>query len=172
MPVTGVVVPVAVGAALWTLAEYLLHRFDMHSRAGRGETARAHRAHHRTLEVPALTLGTWVGAGLVALAFAAGGEPLVAVGWMVAYVGYELTHRLIHVDGRPAGPYRRWVRAHHLHHHLVDARSNYGVTSPAWDVVFRTYRRPRAGAGAAGETEAGKGEAGGPGAHARWRRGR
>ena len=40
----------------------------------------------------------------MALAFAAGGEPLVAVGWMVAYVGYELTHRLIHVDDRPGGP--------------------------------------------------------------------
>ncbi len=156
---TDVVVPVAVGAGLWTLAEYLLHRFDMHSRAGRGETARAHRAHHRTLELPALTLGMWVGAGLVALAFAAGGEPLVAVGWMGAYVGYELAHRMIHVPDRAGGPYRRWVRAHHLHHHLVDAHSNYGVTSPAWDVVFRTYRRPRPGVGAADR----------PDPHARWR---
>lgn len=132
------------GVALWSVAEYLLHRADMHGRSGRGTTAREHIAHHASLDTPPLTAGTWVGAGIVAVALVVGGAPLVGVGWMAAYVGYELTHRRIHT-GRPErrGRYGRWVRAHHLHHHLVDVRSNYGVTSPVWDVAFRTYRRPR-----------------------------
>jgi hypothetical protein len=154
MAVVGALAQFVAGAALWSLAEYALHRCDMHSRAGRGATAREHRAHHTTLDLPALTPGTWVGAGLVAGVLAIGGRPWVGAGWMAAYVGYELAHRRIHSPG-PAHPapwsrYRRWVGAHHMHHHLVDAHSNYGVTSPLWDVVFRTYRRPRPGVPAGG----------------------
>jgi sterol desaturase/sphingolipid hydroxylase (fatty acid hydroxylase superfamily) len=137
-----------VGVALWSLAEYVLHRFDMHGRSTRGATAREHRTHHATLDVPALTAGTWVGAAIVAGALAIGGYPWAGAGWMSAYIAYELLHRHMHSgerggDAGPLGRYHRWTRAHHLHHHVVDARSDYGVTSPVWDVVFRTYRRPR-----------------------------
>jgi dihydroceramide fatty acyl 2-hydroxylase len=141
----GLVGRLAAGAALWSLAEYVLHRADMHGRAGRGATSREHLGHHARLDVPALTPGTWVGAAIVALALAAGGHTVTGVGWMAAYVAYELVHRAIHA-GDGGGRYRRWARAHHLHHHLVDARTNYGVTSPLWDLTFRTHHRrgPRA----------------------------
>lgn len=171
MAVLGTLAQLVVGALAWTLAEYVLHRFDMHGRSTRGATAREHRTHHATLDVPALTAGTWVGAGLVALAFAIGGRPAVAVGWMAAYVGYELVHRRIHMrpapgrEARAVEPsrYRRWVTAQHMHHHLTHAGANFGVTSPLWDVVFRTYRRPRAGEhAAAGPAGTGAGKARAP----------
>lgn len=154
MVVLGTLAQLALGALAWTLAEYVLHRFDMHGRSTRGATAREHRTHHATLDVQALTAGTWVGAGLVALALAIGGRPAVGVGWIAAYVGYELVHRRIHTPPAPGGEvepsrYRRWVTAHHMHHHLAHAGANFGVTSPLWDVVFRTFRRPRAGDAAA-----------------------
>ena len=75
----------------------------------------------------------WLLAGTTGLAYVAG---LVAF-----YVVYEWLHRSEHTHGG-VGPYGRWARRHHFHHHLVDARTNFGVTSPLWDLVFRTYRSP------------------------------
>jgi sterol desaturase/sphingolipid hydroxylase (fatty acid hydroxylase superfamily) len=31
-----------------------------------------------------------------------------------------------------------YLRRHHLRHHYLDADINYGVSSPIWDVVFKT----------------------------------
>jgi hypothetical protein len=42
----------------------------------------------------------------------------------------------------PKSAYGRWARRHHFSHHFVDARYNHGVTTPIWDMVFGTYRRP------------------------------
>ena len=160
------------GALAWTLAEYALHRLDMHGRRSRGATRREHLRHHATVDVPALTADTWAGAAIVAVALGWWGHLGVGVGWMAAYVGYELLHRALHLttpaasgagraDGRwadsahgpgdsaqrahrrtPWGRYRRWALGHHLHHHHVDARRNYGVTTPLWDHAFRTHARP------------------------------
>ena len=63
-----------------------------------------------------------------------------AVGFVTMYLTYEVVHRRIHTH-RPIGPYGRWVRHHHLLHHHANPRLNHGVTSPIWDVVFRTYQR-------------------------------
>jgi sterol desaturase/sphingolipid hydroxylase (fatty acid hydroxylase superfamily) len=155
----------AIGALAWTLGEYALHRLDMHGRRSRGATRREHRRHHATVDVPALTVDTWTGAAIVAVAMAWWGPVGLGVGWMGAYVGYELLHRSLHqavatpateprlrwAIGAPRRRHRRWALGHHLHHHHVDARRNYGVTTPLWDHVFRTYARPTpVGASAAG----------------------
>jgi len=202
---------VSAGALAWSLAEYVLHRWDMHGRGSRGATSREHRRHHATADIPVITAGTWVGAALVAVFLAWAAHPAAGAGWMAAYVAYELLHRHLHatapapdpgpapgdtpergeppvggtvaghdggvglraathrttgpVDGstprtRPAAPrteggeggdgteartrlgwYGRWAREHHFHHHFVDLRVNYGVTSGLWDVVLRTRRR-------------------------------
>ena len=140
------------GVPAWTLAEYLLHRFDMRGRRSRGTTSREHRRHHAAVDVPVITAGTWVGAALASVFLAWAIHPAAGAGGMAAYVAYELLHRHIHARGwadgecpapepEPLGRYGRWARAHHAHHHLVDARSNFGITTPLWDVVFRTQRR-------------------------------
>jgi hypothetical protein len=212
------------GVVAWSLAEYVLHRWDMHGRRSRGATCREHRRHHATADVPVITAGTWVGAALVAVFLGWAAHPAAGAGWMAAYVSYELLHRHLHataptsalgeapaderasdragrgttaargatdateaaaaLDGSPddertsghsrreatratgatgairaadegapgtlddgsrprtrLGWYGRWARGHHFHHHFVDARVNYGVTSPVWDVVLRTRRR-------------------------------
>jgi sterol desaturase/sphingolipid hydroxylase (fatty acid hydroxylase superfamily) len=54
---------------------------------------------------------------------------------------YEWLHRREHTHAG-WGAYGRWARRHHFHHHFVDGRTNHGVTSPIWDVVFRTYQQP------------------------------
>jgi sterol desaturase/sphingolipid hydroxylase (fatty acid hydroxylase superfamily) len=58
----------------------------------------------------------------------------------VSYLVYEYVHYLNHVEP-PKTLYGRWARKHHFLHHFEDAKSNHGVTSPLWDLVFGTYRR-------------------------------
>jgi sterol desaturase/sphingolipid hydroxylase (fatty acid hydroxylase superfamily) len=134
------------GAAAWSLAEYLLHRFNGHEARGKNRFSREHLRHHAVYEYfaparyvapPALAL---VGGALV-LALGLRHGLALAGGFASAYTFYEIMHRRLHTRA-PWNRYGRWARRHHLHHHFVDARVNHGVTSPLWDVVFGTYVRP------------------------------
>jgi sterol desaturase/sphingolipid hydroxylase (fatty acid hydroxylase superfamily) len=60
---------------------------------------------------------------------------------MTFYGIYEWLHRREHTHAG-IGPYGRFVRRHHFHHHFVDGRVNHGVTTPIWDFVFGTYEKP------------------------------
>jgi hypothetical protein len=126
------------GWAARTLAEYLLHRFDMHGASGRGAMARQHGDHHAGRpEVPDRSPRGWVGAALLAAALAWGTHPAVGAGWMVGYVAYDLQHWAIHARP-PRSRYGAWVRRHHLHHHDEAPHRNYAVTLPLWDLAFGT----------------------------------
>ncbi len=137
------------GAFTWTFLEYVIHRFLGHvPRLRKNPFGVEHVRHHiegnyfapswkkllvamlfsAILCVPAIALAGRLGVAYVA-------------GLMGFYGVYELLHRLDHVS--PGfGPYGRWQRKHHFYHHFVDARMNHGVTSPIWDFVFGTYRKP------------------------------
>jgi sterol desaturase/sphingolipid hydroxylase (fatty acid hydroxylase superfamily) len=141
--------PFALGVLGWTLAEYAMHRWLAHVARGRNDFSREHLRHHArrlyftptrrkvAAAVPALAV---VGALAALLAGPPAGLAFTA-GFGAMYVAYEVMHRRIHTHP-PRGPYGRWMRRHHLHHHFGDPWSNHGVTSPLWDVVFRTRRRP------------------------------
>ena len=66
---------------------------------------------------------------------------LLFTGGMAAgYAAYGLTHSAFHnVRFRYALP-RRWAAAHHIHH--FHPGSNFGVTTPLWDIVLRTRYVP------------------------------
>lgn len=129
------------GAGLWTLGEYLLHRLDMHRARGRGATSREHQEHHATLDVPVRSIGTWSGAAIVGVALGGWVHPALGLGWLAGYGTDDTVHRAIHARA-PGGAYGRLVRRHHLSHHFGQAGSDYGITSPVWDVVFRTRSDP------------------------------
>ncbi|MCY1057504.1 sterol desaturase family protein [Nannocystis sp. SCPEA4] len=137
------------GLALWTLLEYLLHRFAFHLPPTHPLAlfgARQHFDHHaapeRTpitkplvLTAPALLAGhaavSWLtGSSLVA--------PLWA-GLVAGYLGYEVMHVAAHALAPEEHPLPSFQRAHLDHH--VDIRSNFGITSPLWDVLLGTRRR-------------------------------
>ena len=65
----------------------------------------------------------------------------VPLGVLAGYTFYEVLHRRIHVSA-PWGAYGRWARRHHFYHHFENGKMNHGVTSPLWDLVFGTYRKP------------------------------
>ncbi|MCC5951771.1 MAG: sterol desaturase family protein [Acidimicrobiia bacterium] len=150
--VATIVVAVTAGALLWTLAEYLLHRFAMHCLKGKGIMSREHLEHHvhSSWHFSRTHLMSWagmlaVGFGLwMPLAWWATGPAIglaVAVGWALGYFFYELQHALAHLRG-PSGGYGTWLRRHHFHHHFGHPMANHGVTLPVWDRVFGTYERP------------------------------
>lgn len=139
------------GVLSWTLAEYLLHRFLMHSLRGRGKASREHLRHHAGVEQAANTTAlSWLGIFVVGLTvfLPAGwvlsgpvGGVAMAVGWIVGYSIYEYLHWAAHFRA-PRTRYERWLRRHHFHHHFGAPLRNHGVTSPVWDVVFGTYESP------------------------------
>jgi sterol desaturase/sphingolipid hydroxylase (fatty acid hydroxylase superfamily) len=136
------------GAFTWTLLEYVIHRFLGHEPKLRPNPfATEHIRHHSEGDYFAPTWKKLLAAALVTallsgpavwLAGAAIGLSYLA-GLMFFYGVYEVLHRREHTH--PGfGAYGRWARKHHFAHHYADARSNHGVTTPLWDLVFGTYR--------------------------------
>ena len=130
----------------WTLLEYAIHFWLGHLPKGRILISSEHLAHHRDIlyftplklkvrgAAPVLAVLFLVVTGFFGLPAGLGCIAAVAIGWST----YEVLHQSIHVNG-PRGWYSRWAARHHLSHHFGHSRSNYGVTTPIWDLVFRTY---------------------------------
>jgi sterol desaturase/sphingolipid hydroxylase (fatty acid hydroxylase superfamily) len=127
----------AVGLALWTLMEYLMHRFAFHGFA-------PHYEHHADPVDPAYILApVWfsLGAAVVVWAAAAwviGSGPVAAVitaGTVTGYLAYEWVHLRIHSPTAGGRLLRAW-RKHHFYHHYADDRRCFGVTSPLWDLAL------------------------------------
>lgn len=150
LPPATVLLLLPLGALAWTFTEYWLHRLFFHMRADtparRVTSFIVHRHHHaapgdpdRIAATPAYSLG------LLLLLFAvyslAGPAARLALlaGTSLGYLAYERIHWQIH-HGRPRTALGRAVRRHHMRHH-GDAAGNYGISSPLWDVVFRTRCR-------------------------------
>ncbi|HMQ27811.1 MAG TPA: sterol desaturase family protein [Acidimicrobiales bacterium] len=143
----------AVGWLLWTLGEYVLHRFAMHELHGKGIMSREHLRHHVTADwnLDYTNVLSWIGVGLVGgllwapLFWYLTGQVVVglavAAGWAFGYGFYEYCHAQAHLRG-PSGRYSHWLRVHHFHHHFGHPMSNHGVSVPWWDRVFGTLERP------------------------------
>ncbi|MEO6776928.1 MAG: sterol desaturase family protein [Kofleriaceae bacterium] len=144
------IVAAACGVLSWTLLEYLIHRWMGHDRRFRRTPFGVeHVRHHIEGDYFAPTWKKGIAAAIliavligpaVALGGAARGAAYV-VGLVGLYAGYEWLHRREHTYAG-VGPYGRWARRHHFHHHFADGRKNHGVTSPVWDLVFGTYQQP------------------------------
>jgi len=135
---------VATGLFLWTLVEYLLHRWVFH-RFGTmfRSTHPRHHAFPRDLRY-LFAQPVFVSAGsamLMMLLWMVTGswyEALkVMIGLWAGYLYYELVHYRIHFADNAGWSLRRQRRAH-FKHHFDDPTRGFGVTTPIWDWVFRT----------------------------------
>ncbi|TNF28087.1 MAG: hypothetical protein EP329_18485 [Deltaproteobacteria bacterium] len=139
------------GVLTWSLMEYSIHRWLGHDRRLVKKTPFGveHTAHHSRGNYFAPSwkkaAATLLFSGVVAPPAIALAETATGIAYTAGLVGfylvYEVLHRLLHVWAG-VGPYARWARRHHFYHHFHDPRLNHGVTSPLWDWVFGTYRRP------------------------------
>jgi len=147
------------GLFLWTLAEYLLHRFLFHFPAKNEWQERLaflfHGIHHEQPKVktrlvmpPAVSIP--LGLIFYGIFFLLFGlildipdwiSPIFA-GFILGYVLYDMTHYSTHHVPMRKG-YFRMVRQQHMHHHFQTPNQRFGVTSPIWDYVFGTMPAER-----------------------------
>lgn len=137
------------GVAMWTLAEYTLHRFVFHYHPKSERLQKIfwtfHGVHHdypqdsmRLVMPPSVSLP--LAAIFFALFYAIFGAKYVGpvfAGFLSGYLFYDITHYAIH---HFAFKNKFWlsIKKHHMTHHYKHPELGFGVSSPFWDYVFRT----------------------------------
>lgn len=138
------------GLAAWTLVEYLLHRFVLHGMAPFKDWHAEHHQRPRALIGTPTVLSAALIASLVFLPALLLSDLWRALaltfGLLTGYLVYAIVHHATH-HWRAEYAWTRMLKRHHaLHHGKAGMPSRYGVTSPLWDIVFRTEGPPVAGA--------------------------
>ena len=139
----------ALGVILWTLIEYLLHRFLGHVHKGRNFFKAEHIQHHAKFEYFAPANKKAISALIGFLFFLLIGIVFIPiffviaflVGFFAMYALYETTHFRFHAKNPIAYPFVI-LRKHHFYHHFHNPKTNFGVTSRFWDRVFGTFKKP------------------------------
>jgi len=139
----------AAGFIVWTLTEYLLHRFVFHYYGNSPLTKRIyfiiHGNHHDDPNdptrlvmppVPALIIATPLYLGFRALLGPAMVEPFFAF-FLIGYLCYDYTHYAVH-HFTPRTAWGKYIKKYHMVHHFAGEESRWGVSSPLWDYIFGT----------------------------------
>jgi sterol desaturase/sphingolipid hydroxylase (fatty acid hydroxylase superfamily) len=149
-------IPVAflLGVLVWTLTEYVVHRFVFHYQPSSPRMERAfflfHGVHHaqpqcktRLVMPPIVSIplalffyGLFYLVLVVLLDAGAWLAPTFS-GFIVGYLLYDLTHYATHHFPMRWGPLK-YLKRYHMQHHYKTPDKRYGVSSPLWDVVFGT----------------------------------
>lgn len=152
IPVLGFLPCYLFGLLLWTLVEYILHRFLFHIEKWLPDHPLAFTAHfllhgvHHYLPMDRLRL-VMPPAMFVILC-----TPLyhlchfvfrkydvsmsIFAGALMGYILYDIVHYSLHHTRLPQ--VMKDIKKHHLDHHYKDYDVAYGVTSQLWDYVFGT----------------------------------
>jgi sterol desaturase/sphingolipid hydroxylase (fatty acid hydroxylase superfamily) len=140
---------VLAGLLMWTLTEYVLHRFVFHwtddSAFGRRFHFLLHGVHHDfpndkdrlVMPLPfSMPFGVLFFSAFFFLFGMRIAEPLF-VGLVLGYLVYDGTHYAVH-HFKQTNAVGRFIKRHHMLHHHMDHDGGFGVSSPLWDLVFRT----------------------------------
>ena len=151
LSILSVVLWFGLGFAIWTLLEYVIHRYAFHyepkTRIGKQFHFVVHGVHHdypndakRLVMPPAVSIPlAIIFYGLFIFLFGCTAAAIWG-GFAGGYVCYDSIHYAIHHFPMKSSPLNR-LKQHHLRHHYHDDHSGYGVSSPLWDYIFRTNRR-------------------------------
>jgi sterol desaturase/sphingolipid hydroxylase (fatty acid hydroxylase superfamily) len=141
------------GLFIWTLTEYLLHRFVFHyqpkSAWGQQLHFLMHGVHHdypndskRLVMPPSVSIP--LALLFYGLFYAVFGpfymKPFIA-GFLLGYIFYDEIHFATH-HAPLKGKVGLWLKHHHVRHHYKDPEKGFGVSSPLWDYVFGTMDVP------------------------------
>lgn len=140
-----------VGLLAFSLIEYLMHRFLFHmsltTAFRRKMQYLMHGVHHEfpkdkdRLAMPPLASLT-IATTLLFLFRLVMADYVFAFlpGFLTGYAGYLFVHYIVHAFRVPKNAFKiLWV--HHGIHHYKDQKRAFGVSSPLWDVIFRTMPR-------------------------------
>lgn len=140
------------GLLLWTLVEYLLHRFLFHKAPDATFDSKLrqflmHGYHHefpndrRRLVAPlvlSVPLGVPVALGYYLL-FRSEVWLMWFAGTVTGYLAYDWIHYYTH-HFRPKTRLGKFLRRYHMEHHYKHSESHFGISSPLWDWVFGTHK--------------------------------
>jgi sterol desaturase/sphingolipid hydroxylase (fatty acid hydroxylase superfamily) len=131
---------IVLGLLAFSFIEYFFHRWMFHTRIPLFE--QGHRLHHERplgydslpFFLPAAVLLAIAGACVLIMPT---GFALLMTGAVTfGYIAYGLSHFTIHHVRFKHPVLRRWAGSHHVHHYHPN--SNFGVTTPLWDVLLGT----------------------------------
>ena len=133
----------SLGLFLWTLVEYLMHKFPYH--VWKSAFEEGHRMHHERpydlMGIPwYVTLVIVVGVyfGLAQFLNPAYLSLYMASIWL-GYIGYCITHHAIHHWKFENKLFKKLKRHHYIHHARHD--KNIGMVTTFWDIVFGTLEK-------------------------------
>ncbi|BFG03415.1 dihydroceramide fatty acyl 2-hydroxylase FAH2 [Drosophila madeirensis] len=138
------------GVLLWTFLEYTLHRWVFHIKLESNSGPwictfhfMIHGLHHKVPFDPMrLVFPPLPGAFLAMLIY----TPLsyfliqpriVLSGALAGYLCYDMMHYYLHY-GNPSFRHIVHMKRYHYQHHFTHQDLGYGISSPLWDVVFKT----------------------------------
>jgi 4-hydroxysphinganine ceramide fatty acyl 2-hydroxylase len=137
-----------VGFFLFTLVEYLVHRYAFHIDTDTPGKAKfqytMHGVHHdyprdkTRLAMPPVLSVTLAAVFFMLYRMLMGsyGLPFTA-GFLAGYATYLCVHYSVHAF-RPPKNFLKILWAHHAIHHHQQTDAAFGVSSPLWDVIFGT----------------------------------
>jgi sterol desaturase/sphingolipid hydroxylase (fatty acid hydroxylase superfamily) len=147
-------VGIVVGVFIWTLTEYLVHRFVFHFRAKSPAMQKFfflfHGIHHYQPQCKTrLVMPPAVSIPLAALFYAIfylvvdrlfgapSWVPALFAGLTLGYLVYDMIHYATHHSPMRSG-YLKFLKRYHMQHHFKTPEQRFGVSSPLWDKVFGT----------------------------------
>jgi len=142
------------GTLIWTLTEYVLHRFVFHynarTRTGKHLVFLFHGIHHddpkdkTRLVMPPLPAVAMV--SLLYLFFNIFLPAKYIDGFMgfflIGYLIYDYIHYATHhfpMKNKVA----RYLKTYHLQHHYSKKNDKYGVSNPLWDYILNTVEEKK-----------------------------
>lgn len=147
--VLGIIGLIAAGLFFWTITEYLLHRFIFHFHTttdfGKRITFMFHGVHHdypndtkRLVMPPSVSIPLAIGFFFLFKVIL--GDIFLApffIGFIVGYLFYDISHYAIHHFNMHS---KFWlvIKNHHMRHHYQNPEHGFGVSSPLWDIIFRS----------------------------------
>ncbi len=143
-----VVLSFFIGVFIWTLLEYLIHRFVFHyhpkSEKGKKISFLIHGVHHsyprdRTRLVMPLPVSIPLAIIFYFLFKIIFGEYHYTyfAGLVFGYLCYDYIHYATHHFPMKRG-IGKFLKVYHLKHHFRNENKSFGVSSPLWDYVFGT----------------------------------
>jgi sterol desaturase/sphingolipid hydroxylase (fatty acid hydroxylase superfamily) len=137
------------GVLAWTLTEYVLHRYVFHwvneTSWGRRIHFVLHGVHHdypNDKDRLVMPLGASIPLGIVIygifyFTFGQLHSEAMFAGMALGYLGYDGTHYAVH-HFKHTTRLGKFLRKHHMLHHHADHSGGFGVSTPLWDIIFRT----------------------------------
>ena len=138
-----------IGSGVWTLTEYIMHRFIFHyhpsSEFGKKMHFIFHGVHHdyprdkkRLVLPPSVSIPLATGFYFLFASFLSA-QFLYAFfpGFLIGYLIYDMLHYAMHHYNFKSGIMKR-VKQHHMLHHYNEPTKGFGVSSSLWDIILRS----------------------------------